>query len=534
MLERVVENWLTKVNERSMEIPFCQLLTSEGYQVIHLSRHGSFEQGKDIIAIAPDGVPCAFQLKGAPNGGKITQKAWAKDYLEQVIRLVEIPIKHPSIDSNLSRRVYFVTNGELDEEVRVEIADRNSEWERRGYPKLETTLKGQLLTRFLRLHTNLWPIELIFEKNLLELFLADGTDCLDKGKFAGFIGELLFLSDKQLNKSECSRILASAAIMTAYALTPYEVKSNHVATFEGWVIYAAYLAALVEKYDLNARYWQESFNISLTAIEYAFANLCDELRVRKHLVEGDPLVDQPFYRGRVTWLVGLVSTFVLWNTLRNQSLPDDLKTWSKSFVEEHQKDLLLWGEAAVSQFLAAFWFLSSVTANLYPVNLLTNLIKSISAMNAYDNKEQVGLPDPYHNLSKVIELRYDLSPNRLREENYLGQSYTIESLIHMLAKRSWRQRLRWLWPQITRVRFIEFYPDQSWEFCLWYCENGHRRDKQPEMPQSWTKLRDESRQVNLDKIPKIFQQYPELLLAFIIVYPHRLTTDVAKFLDDCL
>ena len=35
VLERLVENWLTKVNEKSFQVPFCQLLTTEGYKVVH-------------------------------------------------------------------------------------------------------------------------------------------------------------------------------------------------------------------------------------------------------------------------------------------------------------------------------------------------------------------------------------------------------------------------------------------------------------------------------------------------------------------
>jgi hypothetical protein len=153
MLERIVENWLTKVNERSLEIPFCQLLTAEGYEVVHLSRHGPHEQGKDILAINPNGTPCAFQLKG--SGGRITQRAWAEDYVGQVTRLVEIPIQHPSIDPTVPRRVFFVTNGELDEEVRREISDRNQDWKRREHPQLETIVRGQLLTRLLNLTTTI-------------------------------------------------------------------------------------------------------------------------------------------------------------------------------------------------------------------------------------------------------------------------------------------------------------------------------------------------------------------------------------------
>jgi len=71
MNERLVENWLISVNEKTFQIPFCQMLTAEGYTVLHLSRHGPFEEGKDVIALDPAGTPCAFQLKGAK--GKISQ-----------------------------------------------------------------------------------------------------------------------------------------------------------------------------------------------------------------------------------------------------------------------------------------------------------------------------------------------------------------------------------------------------------------------------------------------------------------------------
>lgn len=526
MIERVVENWLTKVNERSLEIPFAQLLAGEGYQVVHLSRHGPFEEGKDILAIAPDGIPCAFQLKGNP-GGKFTLKLWEKER-EQITRLVEIPIIHPSIDPKLPRRAYLVTSGELDEEVRVEIAHRNLDWESRGYPKLETIVKGQLLSRFIALHSNLWPVELTTEKILLELFLADGTECLQKEKLSKFTFSLLPLGDEKLNKAKCERALASAALLVAYALSSYNEKSNHVALIEGWTVYTACLIGLVEKYNLAEVYWKNSLHISLFAIEQAFTNLCDELRARTHLVEGNPLVDQPFYRGRVTWLIGLVSAFALWKQYRDS----DWKAgdWFKTFVNTHKKDLLLWGEAAVPQFLATLWFLRQITATPEPDAMLASLISSICDANEAEGSN--GLPDPYQDLPEVVLENFGFTDS-LQKKNYRGQSYTLEGLVHLYTRRRWRQSLRFLWPKITGVVYAEFYPERAWQFCLWESEEGEIRTTLPKMPQSWAELKEEAAQVDLSKIPELFQEYPELLLVFILTYPHRLTKDVAKFLDDC-
>jgi hypothetical protein len=208
MYERVVENWLTKASERSLEVPFCQLLASEGHQIIHITQHGNMEQGKDILTIDQSGVPCAYQIMRFT--GKITQTKWHQ-YINEITQLIEIPIIHPSIPDT-PPHVFLVVNGQLSEEVRREISDRNTTWAKRGYPKLEVITKGQLLNGFKKLHTNLWPVELAFEKELLELYLADGKSYLPKSKLAVFLQNTLPLSEELANKSECKRALARACL----------------------------------------------------------------------------------------------------------------------------------------------------------------------------------------------------------------------------------------------------------------------------------------------------------------------------------
>lgn len=68
MIEKLLENWLDSASERSYQPVFVQMLVADGYRVLHSSRHCLLEYGKDILAIAPDGVGCAFQLKGDPKG----------------------------------------------------------------------------------------------------------------------------------------------------------------------------------------------------------------------------------------------------------------------------------------------------------------------------------------------------------------------------------------------------------------------------------------------------------------------------------
>ena len=79
MLERVIENWLDKATERTFQKPYCYMLSAEGHTIIHLTRHGAMELGKDIITIAPDGTPCAFQLKT----GDISLAKWRDEVSSQ-------------------------------------------------------------------------------------------------------------------------------------------------------------------------------------------------------------------------------------------------------------------------------------------------------------------------------------------------------------------------------------------------------------------------------------------------------------------
>jgi hypothetical protein len=515
---------LTRAVERSYELPFCQLLTAEGHQIIHLSRHGSYEEGKDIISIAPDGTPCAFQLKDE----KITLKFWESE-LNQIRRLVEVPIRHPSIDATLPRRVFLVTSKQLDEEVRFEIEGRNLQWQQYHYPKLETIVRGQLLTRFTSITTNLWPIQqLLSEKTLLEFFLSKGDDCLDKAKLANFITSLLPIWEEQANPTEISRLLPGVALVVSYALSPYVERKNHVAIAEGWLVFAASLIALVTKYQVETPKWKQTFDVALFGIEEALHALCEELKTRSTLVQGHALADTPFYRGRTTWIIGLVSAFALWKLQNNPT--SRLDEWYQEFVESHKKYMELWGEGAIPQYLAMIWFLRKTVSTQEPAHWLKALLEAICNFNAIENIN--GLANPYMSLEEVIAERNELSEHSNRER-YAGRSYTLETLLHLYVRRNYKQSVTRLWRRITKVEFAEFIPDEVWQTALWHCADcGILEITVPKLTQSWSELRETAATLDVSFIPPLFQENPALLLFFIIAYPHRLNKNIGKFLDN--
>src|SRR5437899_6293013 len=89
LLARVIENWLTSVNERQYQLPFCQVLAASGETILYTSAHGPFEKGKDIIARTSSGEIRAYQLKC----GDIGLSEWREIHGE-INNLVELAIEH--------------------------------------------------------------------------------------------------------------------------------------------------------------------------------------------------------------------------------------------------------------------------------------------------------------------------------------------------------------------------------------------------------------------------------------------------------
>src|SRR5690349_20286443 len=108
-LEKIVEHWLTRTKERGFQVAYAQLLIAQGYRVLHLSAHTESELGKDIIAVAPDGVPCGYQLKI----DDISLHQWRIEVWPECEQLLSLPLVHPSLPPHRTHRSYIVTTGNL-------------------------------------------------------------------------------------------------------------------------------------------------------------------------------------------------------------------------------------------------------------------------------------------------------------------------------------------------------------------------------------------------------------------------------------
>ena len=123
MLEKLLENWLYSASERSYQAVFVQMLAAEGYGVLHSTRHCTLEFGKDVLAIAPDGTGCVFQLKGDPKG-RMTVSRFRADIQPQLVQLMWQGPAYPGFPRG-RRLAYLVSNGQFEEEVQVAVGQLN-------------------------------------------------------------------------------------------------------------------------------------------------------------------------------------------------------------------------------------------------------------------------------------------------------------------------------------------------------------------------------------------------------------------------
>ena len=532
MLEKVVENWLDKATERSFQQPYCYILSVDGHTIIHSTRHSAMELGKDIITINHKGTPCAFQLKT----GNISLAKWRSEVNPQIDDLVYGKINHPSVDNSRHHRSYLVTNGNIEEEVSRAIDDRNRAWKDQGLPYcLKTVVRGQILEKAKKLEIDLWPSELTDMKTLLEMFLESGEGVLPKKKLASLFESTIPLTlldnGKQPSEKRCARVIASTALLCAIATSSFSNKNNHVAEIEAWVMYISYVLALAERWELPPKIYRAGVEIARQSLYSSLANLCTEIRDREELIEGDILADSYVYRIRLTWLLGLMSIYALWRQ-RDGNPKNDVDDFLREFCKEKQHLLELWGEAAIPQFLAFFWYFRKITGTMEPDVLLSHLISAICQHNGPNSRTY--LANPYYEAEDILP--HLLAPilgsgEDPLDETFIGESYALEGLVHLFVRRNWKQRMKILWPGVTRLRYISFKPENPWDFYRWENRNGARKDLSPKQTQEWEKLKELACNPNEDCIPQSIKNDPILLLLFLCVYPHRMNAEILRWLD---
>jgi hypothetical protein len=521
MIARAIENWLTRADERGFQLPYCQLLCRQGYRTLHVSTHGPFEQGKDIIAVDSSGRPCGFQLKA----GDIDLNRWRDEVWPEVEELLNIPIRHPSVSGSSPHRSILVVTGAFTDPVRVQIDDRNRDRVAKGFEPLETIVKGQLLTDFVAAAEEVLPREAEDLHRLLDLYIRDGRDPFPKKDFAALLASLGPLAQK--SPAATARFAASVAIIAAYLVAPYERRLNWWAAADGWICTMIHLLALAEANGATAELGT-SIELSMLAVDRALEELAKEAYASPDLLQPGSFFDGFFVTLRATILAGYLSAWRLVRLLQGAS---DWRTAEHgAFLARSAADHELFSEGAVPLRLAVFWYLHHSDQRAEARALLGTLLGTLTACQRSD---AAALLKPYYEHETVARLRLEILEEPIYE-TFRGSSFALASLVQLAARHELRAELEKIWRPLSHLHLTEFHPAESWQHFLYRSPKGRETSILLNETQSWKELMAEANAVDHASVPLVLQAHPECLPYLLVAFPHRLTQQLTKFLDERL
>ena len=485
-----------------------------------MSSHGQMEQGKDIIAIDENEIPCAFQLKS----GVINGNTWRK-IKGEIDDLVEIPISYPLVGKKTKHRSVFVTNGRITDKVRRDVDDRNLRYKQLGYGELEIITGLELLKKFIDVHGSFLPTQPSDFRIFLELFLCDGRELLNKKLFTDFLESILF-TEKE-TKPELKRKIASCVLLTQYVLQPYESKENYISVIEGWTILCSHILSLVEKYTLKEKYWRQSYDIIMGKINSQVELLKDEFFSRDDdYIEGywdGGLI----YKSRITMVLGWLSAFEMYKKQTDSDYKIDHRVY-ESIKQFYNEKTWLWGESATPFFIMMSLLVSEYGDTSLSNKIICDLIIDITSENHF--RDGKGIPDPYFSPSEIIGHLYQLPEAEIDMSSFLGTSYHLETLVDILVRRNKRTLLNELWRYISYIQKCEFRSKPPWKIFTWQCDVGEQVERFYKNPQSWKELRDEATALNSSGLPNILMNNP-FSYYFLICFPHRFNRHTVKLID---
>lgn len=522
MLERIIENWLTKSGERGYETPFAQLLAIEGYRVLNGPVHHPFEHGKDIIAIDPHGRICAFQLKGGE-----TLDLNAFDGLQaQLLALAATAISYPGIEP--ARRPDFVAlvcNGvltppALDRLDKLNLGNRGF-----GVPAIACIQKGELVSRFVAAHGRFLPTQPEDLSDFLRLSLADGRGPFPRRDLNRFLtGMSSDLRDHGRNVA-ISRLLASSVLLTAYVTEGWAREENHLGVAEGYLTTGLFALQLASEFDLPDRYWKESFDLALAEATARLRQLLHEVADRDDLLMPD-LVEGAVYGTRVVWVLGFLSALYL--AERSKSNHADIEELLKRILLRELKFIGVSGEVAGPYLITiatALWVLGQVEESGLVV---TRYVKELAVAN--QPKSPDAIPDPYHSFQEVL-LYSVVGLGELEDEKFAGNAYTLLPSLDWLVRRDARRLIERLWAPATRMTHLEFQVSRPSRLLTFDDEEGVLNMIQLPTPGSWKDLVEEAGHLLESALPQTLWRESTFLPYLSLLVPPRFTREMGKALD---
>jgi hypothetical protein len=528
VLEKLLENWLDSASERSYQPVFVQMLSAQGYNVVHSTRHAALEFGKDVLAVAPNGRGCAYQLKGNP-GGRLGLAAF-RAIQPQLVQLMTQAIVFPGFPTG-RHRSYLVSNGFFDEEVQRAADDLNRA---RYRSKLALISRGDLLIWAKAIGTSLWPSELDDTQLLLELFLADPRDLLPVEKLAILIEKILgmHIGAKTLRREQMDRAIPAAALLVGISTARFAERENHLAVVWAWALFLTMAIGGLERHNLKLRGpTAMALALAESSISSALTALWREVKAKDHLAEGSPFTDPEIYHWRTIILVGALSSLAIKHEASPCLEPGDydaLKAW----LLRHDHHFSIWGEGAIASLVPWLVWTQKHEATLRSDLQIDAITKFVIRSNQKDSK--AALANPYHSFESLYRQLLPFEKPSKTGEQFAGMSHTALVLFHLLVRTNLKQSCKVLWPDLTTLHHRSLVPDSPWEYCHLAVRSGIDETLVLASEGQWATLRIDARKDCRAAIPPELGRRPWLLGLWWQLAPQRLTPDASRVFANAL
>lgn len=522
MRERLVEDWLTRINERGYELSFCQTLLSQGFRILRCG-HSPTEHGKDVLALSPDGAVCAYQLKT----GDFSQADVGKHHA-QITVLVETRPIHPGLPASFEYRPFLVTTGEFKDPAVSLIRELNAGWQHRSLPALTLVEGRQLLADLINLSSDFWPVDAPEVRRFRELYLVDGRGDLDIGQFARFLMGILRVSESGL---DLERRAAAANLFSSYLLGDFYKHADHWSIVRGWTVCAAQIAWAGLSGKHPEKHWADACRIARDSALIALEELAREVLSEGAFDVRERELDD-YTRTRNTCALAAAACWQLTCNQTNPQKPEFQATLGLLLNHLQRGRLLFWGEGALSQFLMLMWMLER-GGHKVPANaLLLGLVKGVAERNAKQSQDpyEDAYTSPDDSLARLFGKQQDMDlPRRKAVE-----SYSLFPMVMLAVRRNLRQPLDALWRPITDVALTWFRPDVPEDGLLWHSDKGKEYAQSFARTQSWKELHELASRDDRERVPKILQDDLGFAMLFSLAFQHRTQLSLIKHLDDAL
>lgn len=521
-LLRAIEHWLDSANELTYQPLFCFWLTTQNFQVKYAIKNTQFEEGKDVVAVAPDGKVHAYQLKGKD----INLNRWRTEVLPEIVALRDTPVKHPEVKLNLNHISYLVVNGNIEDSARIEINDYNSsKW--KDNP-LHIITRGDLLKHFQELSFGILPDTVEDYKKLIDFIFEDGFGLPDLDNVSAFLYQILKLKRRHVNKSQCQRDIASAILYANMIVGNYRKVHNYASVVQVMTMLAGSILHMAEAFKLEDKYWKASFVIVWNDI------LDNAKALEKEVIQDgfEKNSNSPFDADLFSFRKHAALS-IIWPLKLSEQILNDVN-WSNIFdnniIDRYKGTCHIWSEASLMHaiFYASLLRLWPEKSNEAKLHIHWS-ISMLLELNGRNTKQSPGLPTPYYSLTLVLNKRlgFDSKPY---EDNFKYRTSYLGLLIDFLVRLGDQEFLQKNWREISFMRLEEFIPDNISDYLLWRAKEGVNKTTIFPNQKKWSELVSEANSHKGDSIPSVLRRFPEFVPFFISVFPHRLNRAIMGLL----